>query len=613
VCGICGSLELHARPVDGAAVGAMLQAMVHRGPDSSGRFDAPGLSAGVRRLAVIDPVGGTQPISNEDGTIEVVFNGELYNFAELRQELESKGHRFRTRADTEVLVHLWEEHGPELLSRLNGMFAFCLHDRKQRRTLIARDRLGIKPLFYHRDGEHLAFASEIAVLLEHPGVPADIDPEALVELFCLQYVGGDRTLYRGITKLPPGSYLDIADGRVEQKRWWTIPRIDPDPVAAGEIPSRLAQLRDLLESSVRYRTVADVPLGLFLSGGLDSGILCALLSRQSNRPVQSFSVGFDDHAAFDEREHARTVAHAFDAEHHELVVSPIQIAEHLPELIRHLRAPVTDPAILPTWLLSKFAREKVTVALSGEGADELFGGYRRYLYQDRLGWLGKVPGSQRVKGLLPRRIEQALEAVGEDRPARNHLLWSATVGLALATRLFDPEVTRSFAERAADRFEPYFKSDRVRLADQLRADQSEWLPHNLLAKVDRASMAHSLEARVPFLDHRLVEWAAAQPDELKIRGKQTKFMLREAFRESLPASTVTRAKQGFDLPLAAWIRGPLRPATEQAIDAAQSGLWPELKHDAARQMLDQHLAGKQDHGLPLFLLVSILTFLEGGR
>ncbi len=591
----------------------MLQAMVHRGPDSDGQFEAPGLSAGVRRLAVIDPSGGTQPIANEDGTIEVVFNGEIYNFAELRSELESKGHSFRTRTDTEVLVHLWEEHGPEMLQRLNGMFAFCLHDHKQRRTLIARDRLGIKPLFYHRAGERIAFASEIAVLLEHPGVSGDIDPEALIELFVLQYVAGDRTLYRGITKLPPGCYLDIVDGRVEQKRWWSIPRIEPAPVGENEIPVRLEQLRDLLKSSVRYRTVADVPLGLFLSGGLDSGIMCALLSRQSDRPVQSFSVGFDDHAAFDEREHARTVARAFETEHHELVVSPVNIAEHLPEVIRHLRLPVTDPAILPTWLLSKFAREKVTVVLSGEGADELFGGYRRYLYQDRLGWLGKVPGSQALKSLMPRRIEQALEAVGEDRPARNHLLWSATVGLALATRLFDTEATRSFAERTVSRFEAYFESDRVRLGDQLRADQSEWLPHNLLTKVDRASMAHSLEARVPFLDHRIVEWAAAQPDDLKIRGKLTKFALREAFRETLPQSTATRAKQGFDLPLAAWIRGPLRPMAEQAIDAAETGLWPELKHHAAREMLGEHLAGKQDHGLPLFLLVSVLSFLEAHR
>jgi asparagine synthase (glutamine-hydrolysing) len=591
----------------------MLRAMVHRGPDSGGQFDAPGVTAGIRRLAVIDPAGGTQPIANEDGTIEVVFNGEIYNFAELRGELEARGHRFRTRTDTEVLVHLWEEHGPEMLQRLNGMFAFCLHDRKQRRTLIARDRLGIKPLFYHRDDERIAFASEIAVLLEHPGVRDDIDPEALIELFILQYVAGDRTLYQGIRKLPPGCYLDIVDGTVEQKRWWTIPRIEPAPVGQDEIPIRLEQFRDLLESSVRYRTVADVPLGLFLSGGLDSGILCALLSRQSDRPVQSFSVGFDDHAAFDEREHARTVARAFGTEHHELVVSPVNIAEHLPELIGHLRQPVTDPAILPTWLLSQFARRKVTVALSGEGADELFGGYRRYLYQDRLGWLGKVPGSKALKGLMPRRIEQALEAVGEDRPAHNHLLWSATVGLALATRLFDTEVTRSFAERVAGRFESYFESDRVRLGDQLRTDQSEWLPHNLLTKVDRASMAHSLEARVPFLDHRIVEWAAAQPDDLKIRGKQTKFALREAFRETLPPSTATRAKQGFDLPLAEWIRGPLRSMAEQAIDAAETGLWPELKHRAARRMLDEHLAGKQDHGLPLFLLVSVLTFLAGRR
>jgi len=586
----------------------MLDAMVHRGPDAEGMLRAPGLTAGIRRLAVIDPAGGNQPIANEDGTIEVVFNGEIYNFAELRLELEAKGHRFRTRSDTEVLVHLWEEHGPALLQRLNGMFAFCLHDRKQQRTFLARDRLGIKPLFYHENGTRLVFASELGVLLRHPGVDAEIDPQALVELFCLQYVMGERTLYRDIFEVPPGSYLDVQDGKIERKRWWTIPREDPAPTGAP-----LEELRDLLESSVRYRTVADVPLGMFLSGGLDSSILCALLSKQSNRPVQSFSVGFEGSGAFDEREHARTVARAFGAEHHELVVSPVNIAEHLPELIEHLCMPVTDPAILPTWLLSRFARQKVTVSLSGEGADELFGGYRRYLYQDRLGWLGKVPGSRAFKGLLPRRIEQALEAVGEDRPARNHLLWSATVGLSLATRLFEPEVARAFADRAVAEFEPYFRSDTVRLSDQLAADQGEWLPHNLLAKVDRATMASSLEARVPYLDHRIVEWAARQPDNLKIRGKTTKFVLREAFAGMLPETTVSRAKQGFDLPLADWIRGPLRPLALQAIDAAESGRWPELRAPVARRLLDEHLAAKQDHGLPLFLIVSVLTFLENRR
>ena len=611
MCGICGELDLKLGPVDPGGVQQMLRVMVHRGPDAEGLLEAPGLAAGIRRLAVIDPAGGNQPIANEDGSVEVVFNGEIYNYAELREGLQSQGHRFRTLSDTEVLVHLWEEHGPDMLHRLNGMFAFCLHDRQQRRTFIARDRLGIKPLYYTRDGEQLRFASELSVLLEHPGVGGDIDPESLVELFCLQYVGGDRTLYRDIAKLPPGCYLDIASGRIRRERWWTIPREDPDE--SSTLEERAAELRELLDAAVHDRTMADVPLGMFLSGGLDSSIICALLAARSNRPVQTFSVGFDEQATFDERDHARRVAQAFGTEHHELVVSAINIGEHLPALIRHLRTPVTDPAILPTWLLSRFARQKVTVVLSGEGADELFGGYRRYLYQDRLGWLGKIPGSSAVKGWMPRRIEQALEAVGEDRPARNHLLWSATVGMSLATRLFQPEVARSVADRVVSGFEPYFRSERVRLSDQLAADQGEWLPHNLLAKVDRASMAHSLEARVPFLDHRVVEWAARQPDKAKIRGKTTKYILREAFRDALPEATIARPKRGFDLPLAGWIRGPLRPLAERAMDAAETGLWPELRAANAREMLDQHLAGKQDHGLPLFLLVSVLTFLEGRR
>ncbi|MDH3593085.1 MAG: asparagine synthase (glutamine-hydrolyzing), partial [Planctomycetota bacterium] len=561
MCGICGSVHLDGGPVDRSDVDAMLAAMHHRGPDAEGTFAEPGIVAGIRRLAVIDLEGGDQPIANEDGSVRVVFNGEIYNFRELRRELEAKGHRFRTRSDTEVLVHGWEEYGPALLPKLNGMFAFCLYDGRTHEIFLARDRFGIKPLYFRLEDGRLQFASEIGVLLKHREVPGDVDLQILIDRFCLQYVPCDATVYRSIRKLLPGQALHVRDGGAELVRWYTPPAASERDDAV-DLESCAVELRDLLKSAVRYRTIADVPLGVFLSGGLDSSAIATLLTEIADEPVHTFSVGFDGPEAFDEREQARAVSEHLGTTHHEMVVSPVQIAEHLPALIDHLAEPVTDPALIPTYVLSKFARERVTVALAGEGADELFGGYRRYRYQQSYGWMAHVPAlgsvaKSPVGTVLPRRVRQALEAIDTTDPVRNHLLWSSTVGFAVAEKLFHRESVQAFAQRTAETFAPYFRSDSVDLASQLRADQNEWLPHNLLAKVDRASMAVSLEARVPFLDHRVVEWAAGLPDGMKIHGKQTKRVLRAAFRD-LPPRVLEGPKRGFDLPLAEWIRGPLR-------------------------------------------------------
>ena len=613
MCGICGSIRFDGGPVDPGPVRAMLAGMVHRGPDAEGLLAAPGLAAGIRRLAVIDVAGGDQPIANEDGAVRVVFNGEIYNFAELRDDLESRGHRFRTRSDTEVLVHLWEEHGPALLDRLNGMFAFCLHDRRSGEIFLARDRLGIKPLFYRMRADGLDFASETAVLLRHPEVEATVDAAALIELFCLQYLSGEQTVWSGVRKLLPGHAIHVRNGEARVMRWYDPPA--PEMRHEADAAELADELRDLLTSSVRYRRVCDVPLGVFLSGGLDSSVITALLASMVDRPVETFAVGFEGDAAFDERRFASLTSGEYGTRHHELVVSPLQIAEFLPRMIEHLEEPVMDPAILPTYLLSEFARRRVTVVLTGEGADELFGGYRRYAYQERYGWLSRMPGVRQagrgpLEGLLPRRMEQALEAVAEPEPARNHLRWSATIGPAVARRLFGPSAYDAFESRTADRFASHFDGAEIRLADQLRCDQHEWLPHNLLAKVDRASMAHSLEARVPFLDHRIVEWAATVPDALKIRGGIGKALLRDAFAERLPAEILERPKRGFDLPLAAWIRGPLRPMVSDLMSPAHLRRWDGLDAAALDEMRAVHLEGKQDFGLPLFNALSILLFLE---
>jgi asparagine synthase (glutamine-hydrolysing) len=612
MCGICGSLSLSSRPVDEAPVRAMLAAMAHRGPDAEGLMLEPGIAAGARRLAVIDVAGGGQPIDNEDGTVRVVYNGEIYNFAELRDQLCAKGHRFRSRSDTEVLVHLWEEHGPEMVHRLNGMFAFCLHDLRRGETFLARDRLGIKPLYYRHEGDLLVFASEIAVLLRHGGWPVDVDEVALIEAFCLQLVPGSGTVYRGVRKLPPGHRMHVRDGRVSIDRWYEIPRPDPEP--GPGLDPRAEQLRELVRSSVDYRKVSDVPLGTFLSGGLDSTVITGVLASLIDGPVETFSVGFEGAAGHDEREYARQASRHYGTNHHELVVSPVDIAEYLPRLIRHLAEPVTDPALIPTYLLSRFAREKVTVVLTGEGADELFGGYRRYLYQSRYGWLARLPGTGRagrgaLGSLLPRRVEQALEAMSEEDPLRSHLQWAAVVGSRVAAGLFGADAFEAYRHRVADRYAGYF-GDRRQLADSLRADQSEWLPHNLLAKVDRASMAVSLEARVPFLDHRIVDWASRLPDRMRIDGSVTKVVLREAYRDRLPPAIVRRDKMGFDLPLDAWIRGPLREMATDLLSPTSLTRWEGLDRAAVEAMLKQHLDERQDFGLPLFNLLSVMSFLD---
>ena len=614
MCGICGVIDLSGAPIDAGGVRAMLDALTHRGPDSWGMIEAPGLTAGIRRLRVIDLTTGDQPIRNEDGLVEVVFNGEIYNHAALRQELLAKGHRFTTRADTEVLVHLWEERGPEMVHALDGMFAFCLVDRARRETFIARDALGIKPLYLRELRGRIVFASEMAALLRYPAAGPTIDPARLVDLVTLQYVPGDQTVFHEVVKLLPGHALHVRDGIARTARWFALP-----PVAQeGEerLDDLAARLLVLLQDAVRAQAVADVPVGVFLSGGLDSTGMAAILAREAPGRVQSFSVGFADAEAHDERQFADLASRALGTEHHELVVSADDVARVLPTAISHLEEPVLDPALLPTWLLSRFARNEVTVALSGEGADELFGGYRRHLFQERLGWMRTVPGlgpaarAGRRLGVFPARVGQALEALGTRDPVRNHLEWSQTIAGSLTATLFDEDVVREHSRSAEASFAPYFEGNPGALSARLRADLFEWLPHNLLQKVDRASMAFSLEARVPYLALPVVRFVAALPDDVKIRGGETKRLLRLALAGIVPAKILERPKQGFDLPLAAWLRGPLRSLAAERLDERALARWPGLNAKEAAGLFARHLSGAQDFGLPLFNLLSVSIFLD---
>jgi asparagine synthase (glutamine-hydrolysing) len=614
MCGICGVIDLTGAVIDARGVRAMLDGLTHRGPDSWGLMEAPGVTAGIRRLRVIDLITGDQPIRNEDGLVEVVFNGEIYNHSRLRRELSAKGHRFTTGSDTEVLVHLWEDRGPEMVHALDGMFAFCIVDRARRETFIARDALGIKPLYLRNLRGRIVFASEMAALLRYPAPRPSVDPVRLVDLVALQYVPGAKTVFREIIKLLPGHAIHVREGIATTSRWFEFPAVS---VNGGATFDDLATtLRGLLKDAVRAQSVADVPLGVFLSGGLDSTGIAALLAEAAPGRVKSFSVGFARAVGHDERRFAALASRALGTEHHELVVQADDVARLLPSAIAHLEEPVLDPALLPTWLLARFARADVTVALSGEGADELFGGYRRHLFQQRLGWMRALPGlaplarAGRRLGVFPTRVGQALEALGTADPVRNHLEWSQTIARSLAAALFDDDLVREFARDADASFSPYFETNADALSARLRADLSEWLPHNLLQKVDRATMAFSLEARVPYLALPIVRFVAALPDEVKINGGETKRILRRALAGIVPDEILRRPKKGFDLPLASWLRGPLRDFAATLLDERKLARWPGLKAKEAAELFSRHLSGGQSFGLPLFNLLSISMFLD---
>lgn len=608
MCGIAGTIRLDGLPADPVEVGVMLGALVHRGPDASGITEGAGAAAGIRRLRVVDLESGDQPIDNEDRSISVVFNGEIYGYGALRSALESRGHRFRTRSDTEVLVHLWEDDGPSMVERLNGMFAFCIVDRRRGEVFLARDRVGIKPLYLHDDGAAIRFASEIPALRRVARAP--VDPERLGDLLLLQYLPGDGTPFAGIRRLPPAHWMRIARGRVETRRYWELPSADAgDPDADEEIAA-------LLREAVELQLVADVPVGVFLSGGIDSTIVASLATTAGRRPVESFSVGFEGAGAYDEREWARKAAAHLGAVHHERALSAGDVARLLPAVTERLGEPILDPALLPTFELSRFARERVTVVLTGEGADELFAGYRRHRLQRRLGWMRALPGLAAAGrwaprlGFIPRRAGQALEALAAPDAVAGHLEWSATLSRTVASELFEREALDGALSRLTAGFARYFDGVAEPLEGTLAADVQEWLPNNLLAKVDRATMAFSLEARVPFLDHRIVERAARIPASRKIENGRGKAPLRRAFAGRIPREILERPKRGFDLPLDAWLSGPLRAEAEARLRETAFPAGSGIRREGVRRLLDDHLSGRRAFGLPLWNLLALAIFLE---
>ena len=600
MCGICGQMALTG---DGAPdpelIARMTSSLVHRGPDSDGMtVDGP-VGLGVRRLSIIDLQGGDQPIANEDRTVHVVQNGEIYNYRELRARLRGGGHRFATESDTEVLVHLYEERGPAFVEELRGMFAIALWDSREQRLLLARDRFGIKPLFYSEVGGRLTFASELKALLRDAAFPREIDPAALQSYLAFNSIPAPLTIFRAARKLPAGGLMVCERGGVEISVY-----ARPGPVSAEEVrtepEAELArELLGRLRDSVRAHLVADVPVGVLLSGGVDSAALTALAAEQSDHRVSTFSIGFEE-ASFNELERARMVAKRYDTDHHELVVRP-DTAHLLPEIVGAFDEPFADSSALPTYLVSELAAGTVKVALSGEGGDELFGGYYTYvadLLAPRLGLLARVlrplaealPSSDR-KASLDYRAKRFVRSAHLP-PLERHHGWKEIFSeemrseLSLLPDSTDPVdvLRRRYAETEG-------AEGLARLQD---VDLGVYLVDDLLVKTDRASMAHSLEARVPFLDPVVADLALSIPTRSKVRGLSKKRLLRRAVSPLLPREVVHGRKQGFSAPVAAWLRGELEPFAREVLSPAKLAAQGQLDPSAVTRVLDAHVSGRED-------------------
>jgi len=542
-------------------VQSMCDAMTHRGPNDDGYYSAPGIALGMRRLSIIDIDGGRQPVSNEDGTVWVVFNGEIYNFKSLRGLLEKQGHRFRTNTDTEVIVHLYEQYGEACISKLRGMFAFAIWDESRKSLLLARDRLGIKPLFYTTVDERFAFGSELKVLLQLPEIERRLNWGSLSHLFSAMCTPATESIVEGVHKLKPGHFLTASARRgIQIRQYWDV-EFDPDYGKSEQF--FIERLRELLEEAVRLRLIADVPLGAFLSGGIDSSAIVATMAKISSGPVKTFSIGFPD-SDYDESKYARQVARQFGTDHHELILDP-NVLSIIDDLAWYLDEPFGDSSAIPTYMVSKLAAEHVTVVLSGDGGDELFAGYDRYVRERSERRLGRIPsplrraagfaGSIMPEGAKGRNFLRHLAFKGAERYFDANILFHEYQ----KSLMFEPDV---YAHMSKDDprspWRSMFDNGRTHWLSALQyMDIKSYLPNDILTKVDRMSMAHSIEARVPLLDHKFVEFAATIPPELKLKGKTTKYIFKKALEGTLPPEILYRPKRGFAVPLGRWFRGQL--------------------------------------------------------
>jgi asparagine synthase (glutamine-hydrolysing) len=615
VCGIVGKATSNGQPVDRLLLDRMCAALAHRGPDARGVHVGEGAGVGVQRLRVIDLETGDQPVFNEDGTVAVVLNGEIYNYRELRSELVRSGHRFRTNGDTEVIAHLYEEHGSGCIRRLQGMFGLAIWDATSRRLTLARDRVGKKPLFYAERAGFLTFASELQALLEDPEIPTDLDHDALDRYFAYRYVPEPYSAYRAVRKLPPATTLVYSDGTSVTERYW---RLDFGHTRARPAAEVHEEIRETILACVRRRLVADVPLGAFLSGGIDSSAVVAAMAKLTDSPVKTFAIGFEPER-FDELAPARVVAERFGTDHREFVVRPDAMAM-IPKIVRHHGEPYADSSAVPTFHLAELARRHVTVALNGDGGDEAFGGYPRYRRLLALGHLDRVPAPVRSamahlaavvpgNGDLHSRLNQArrfARALPLDPESRYVAYMSSAGGGLDRDRLYTDAYRELLGPSPVDDviLEPWRASSaRDPLNLMLDVDTATYLPGDLLAKVDIATMAFGLEARSPLLDAEFLELAASLPGEMKATPRHTKAALRAALRPWLPAEILDRPKQGFEVPVADWLRTSLRQYVQDVLfdpSATQRGYFDGRY---VRRLVDSHLSGAEDNAKALWTLL----------
>jgi len=614
MCGICGFIQ--ASPVADNTLESMTDAIVHRGPDGMGAFVAGQAHLGMRRLSIIDVAGSDQPLYNEDKSIAVVFNGEIFNFRDLRQQLIAKGHTFHTDGDGEIIAHLYEEYGDDAPQHLRGQFAFALWDSNEQRLLLARDRMGQKPLYYYYDDEVIVFGSEIKALLQHPRVPVESvftqNSSRLALYLSYGYMPAPLTAFHKIHALLPAHRLVWHHQQVKVTPYWNLPTI------AGhhdDIPfdTALAQVRELLDEAVRLRLISDVPLGAFLSGGLDSSLVVAMMRQHSNATVKTFSIGFAGDASFDETQYAQQVADILETEHTAFTVEA-QAMDLLSELVWHHDQPFADTSAIPTYLVSKLTKEHVTVALTGDGGDELFAGYDRFYASELARQLRIVPsviwqGIHSSLGLWPEGtgyspfIKRARRfANGASLPASHaYFDW---------VRVFNKSQLRDLLHTRDDKAQTYFgiyAPKNATLSDILSANMASYLPDDLLVKADRCSMQASLEARAPFLDHHLVEYSATLPLQYKLNGRISKYILKEVARQYLPDSIIDRKKHGFGAPVGTWLRNDIRLVREKIQDAPSS-LMELLDKSTLMSMVDAHEQGKRDYGRQLWTMLTLIEW-----
>jgi len=609
MCGIAGEFNFGSgAPANPAALARATRAMAHRGPDDEGFHFEGELGLGNRRLSIIDLPGGHQPISNEDETVWITFNGEIYNYRQLRPECEGRGHQFRTASDTETIVHLYEDFGPACLEHLRGMFAFALWDGHERRLLLVRDRLGVKPLFYRLEAGRLTFASELRALAELGECKLEADPQAVYDFFGFRYVPAPGTFYKGVQKLLPGHYLLADRSGVRTVAWWDVP---PEEEDGGTAQGYAEQVIEVLRESVRLRLIAEVPVGVFLSGGTDSSAVVAMAAALGARPLRTFSVGFEE-AAYSELPEARGVAKAFATDHRELVVRSSDLAEDLERLVAFRAEPIAEPTDIALYRISRLAAESVKVVLAGEGGDELFAGYPKYAADRLAGFVSALPReiTQTLARWLPyrgRRLRLALETLSIADEAERSATWFASFSREEREALFAPDFLAAVdAAHPARVFAQHLEraSARSPLKRLLYADLKVWLPDNLLLRGDQLSMAASIEERVPFLDHKLVELAARIPGRLLTRGFQTKALLKDALRPYLPPSTVTRRKVGFAVPAAEWFRHSLKSMVASLVLSPEALGRGYFNRQAMEQCVQEHFDGVRDRHKQLWALMN---------